>query len=372
MAIFKLAPPLAGIRGTIGGQVFSANKSGPYIKLWARGSNPSSGKQTTERAFVGGMPGLWAALSDPQRAAWRTFAGDPAQELTNSLGEGYYASGFNWFTKCNVRLTRVGRATIQAVPTQARPAAPTTDDFRVCVAGTESDQCVGGVASASTVWQPAFNADKAFDDNLTTAWLTMPPNTTGWLRYDLAAPRNIKHYALYPWTVITQSPRDWTFEVFASGAWQVIHTVTGHLPVVGVWDHFYCPNPYTETDYRINVTANNGFFNFLGIMEMEMYVGDVGASVICYPEDEFDAAPDYDLILHVSQGPTTERLVRYVGYLEILAQQDPNRWAATFQTEIENVAGIVQENRSWFAQFFRQTREGLRSSPQAAKTITLS
>ena len=86
MAIALIGAPLAGVRGTLGGITFSANKGGPYIKLWAKPPNPRTSRQTIERGFLGRMPELWRALTGVQQTAWDTFAALGAQDLTNSLG----------------------------------------------------------------------------------------------------------------------------------------------------------------------------------------------------------------------------------------------------------------------------------------------
>lgn len=371
MAITKIGPPLAGIRGTIGGITYSENLSGTYAKLWSIGSNPRTSKQSVERGYLGRMPALWNALSDAQRAAWRTFAADPAQELENPLGEAYYASGYNWFCKCNVRLLRVGRAPIQPVPTQARPAAPTIDDFRVCEAGAESDLCVCGVATASTT-DGVFFPTNAFDDDLNTHWTSAFGNTTGWLRYDLCDAANVKHYAIYPGPAPGAGilPKDWNFQVFTAAAWTTIHAVTNMVFVAG-WNHFYCANPYTETDYRLNITANNGHPNHVRVFEMEYYAGDKGSSVVIYPEDNFEDAPSYDLVLHVSMGGSIGMDVQYPGYMETLAMQSPGRWYELCHTELEAIFGTILTERTWFARLHRQTTEGLRSSAATERAITL-
>lgn len=372
MAIITVGAPLSGIRGTVGGITYSANKSGPYAKQWAPSTTPNTPTQTIEQGFLGSMPQLWRALTPVQQAAWDTFAALAAQELTNSLGQAYYISGFGWFCKCNVRLLRVGRATIVPVPTQARPAAPTIDDFRVCVAGTESDLCTCGVATSSSD-DGVHDASKAFDNNLSSTWITAFGVTAAWIRYDLCDVANVKHYRIHPIaTALNASPADWTFEVFSGAAWQVIHTVTGEAGWADQWYDFYCPNPYTETDYRIDVTANQGHANSLMIAEIEFMAGDEGSSVIIYPEDEFANAPDYDLILHIAMANSTGRQVQYPGFYQILAMQDPTRWHEVFQTELEAKFGTISLNRAWFAQLYRQTQEGLRSSAATERTETIS
>ena len=373
MAKIKIGAPLTGIRGTIGGIIYSANKSGPFARAWAMTSNPRTPKQTIERSFLSQMSEDWRSLSDGQRIAWATFAALPAQELTDSLGEAYYASGWNWFVKCNVRLLRLGRAKIKPVPTQARPAAPTIDDFRVCVAGSESDLCVGGVASASSEYL-TWTADKAFNDNLSAGdgWATALGTVTGWLQYIFLAPKNIKRYRIYPRDgFLSQAPKNWTFQVWTSGAWETIHTVTDESYPSTKWYDYYCPNPYTETTYRINISANQGDANHLIITEMEMYAADVDASVICYPEDEFDDSTNYDLILHVSLGQTIGKAVQYPRYYETLVTKTPGRWYALIQDELEAVFGTIAMNKSWFCRLYRQTTEAIRSAPSAERTITI-
>ncbi len=319
------------------------------------------------------MPQLWAAITPVQRAAWRTFAADPAQELTNSLGEAYYASGYNWFCKCNVRLTRIGLALREDAPVGARPAAPTINDFRVCVAGTESDLCTCGVPTASSE-NPGRDPGQAFDDVLLAAdsWVSLNGQTTGWLRYDLCDAANVKRYRIYPRPgSLTMSPKNWQFQVWSAAAWQTIHTVTLENYAVEQWYDYYCPNEFTETDYRINITLNQGAGNNVSICELELYAGDEGSSVLCYPEDEFPAAPVYDFVLHVSMSNSPTLIAQYSGFAEVHLNADPGRWYETFQDDLESVYGVILDQRSWFARLYRQTAEGLRSAPATSRTDTI-
>lgn len=125
MAIVKFGATVVGIRGTIGGITYSASKAGPYVRGWSVGANPRATKQMTQRAYLSNQCAAWRALTGAQRTTWINYAAAPAQALTNSLGETYYASGFNWFTTCNTRLTRMGLANVVNAPVVARPAAPT-------------------------------------------------------------------------------------------------------------------------------------------------------------------------------------------------------------------------------------------------------
>lgn len=334
-------------------------------------SNPRSPKQANERSYLASMPELWRALSDGTRDAWRGFAEAPEQELKNQLGESYYASGYNWFCKCNLRLLRVGRTTRTGIPTLPRPAAPAIDGFRVCETGTESDLCVGGVASASTE-DPSYPAAKAFD-GLTSwpnIWQATWGITTGWLQYVLTAPANVKHLRIYiDDKTSTMRPYDWTFEVYDGAAFQVLLTVTSWTPATDGWHDFYFENSYNKSTYKLNITANAGHASGLRVWELDFLYGEV-TSVIIYPEDEFSLPTTHDLILHVSMGASIGMEVQYPGYREILAIQNAGRHQETFQAEAESTFGTIMPSRSWFAQLHRQTSEGLRSAAQTAKTFT--
>lgn len=129
MATVKFGATVVGVRGTIGGITFSANKSGPYVRQWSKGSNPKTSLQADQRSLLAEIPSAWRALTAPQQTLWDDFAALPAQDLTNSLGETYSISGYGWFNKINIRLLVMGRAIRVPVPTQSRPTAPTITDL---------------------------------------------------------------------------------------------------------------------------------------------------------------------------------------------------------------------------------------------------
>ena len=125
MAIVIFGGGVAGIRGKLAGSIFSANKSGPYIRAWARGSNPQSPDQTVQRRWLATYAQAWQALTQGERDDWDTYAADAAQELTNPLGEAYYTSGFTWFVRINIHRRTLARTPRDTYPTCATPTAPT-------------------------------------------------------------------------------------------------------------------------------------------------------------------------------------------------------------------------------------------------------
>lgn len=140
MARIKLGTLVTGVRGTIGGLVFSANKSGCYAKVWAKGSNPKSIAQASQRGIFADYSAQWRDLTPSEQAAWDTFAALPAQEKTDSLGEAYFCSGFNWFVAINTRLELVGRSSSTTPPSGTRPTAPTINSADVYSTGAGTSQ----------------------------------------------------------------------------------------------------------------------------------------------------------------------------------------------------------------------------------------
>lgn len=124
MAIVKFGPTVIGARGTISGTIFSANKAGPFARGWSKGADPHSALQTIQRGRYASISASWRDLTQPQRDDWILYADDPAQELTNSLGETYFASGFNWYVHVNQNLDAADEARRDDAPTLIRSAPP--------------------------------------------------------------------------------------------------------------------------------------------------------------------------------------------------------------------------------------------------------
>lgn len=373
MAITKIGPPLAGIRGTIGGITYSENGSGPYAKQWATPSNPRTPNQTQERGFLGQMPNLWNDLTSVQKSKWDDFAALGAQELFNSLGESYFASGFNWFCKCNIRLLRIPRTTIDADPVQARPASPTIDEFRVTPAGSDPNLAVGGTPTADN-WDGANVPANAFDGLTTTWWQAQNTGFPHWIRYAMPAAHKIKKFQLSTIsTSTTTAPRDFTFESFNGATWDVLLTIFDTPPwSLNETRTFWVPTPTTaRTDYRIQITRIQSAPNNVAIGDIKFFLADVDGSVIIYPEDDFANTPDYDLVLHIAPGVSTGKQVQYPGFLEAVATSSVPRQAIPIQTQLESIFGTILEQRAWFARLFRQTQEGIRSAAQTARTETI-
>jgi hypothetical protein len=97
MASIKLGSIASDIRGSIGGTVFSRNGGGAYAKQRIKGTNPSSTAQQFVRSIISSMYAAWAALSDPVRTGWATYASNVT--LVNRLGDAINVSGYNMYCR---------------------------------------------------------------------------------------------------------------------------------------------------------------------------------------------------------------------------------------------------------------------------------
>lgn len=125
MAICKFGTSVTGIRGTLGGATYSANKAGPYLRAWRMPALSQTSLQTRQRAALSRYGQLWRGMTSSLRADWGTWAALAAQARTNALGETYYLSGWQQFVAINQARFQVALAPTTAVPTIAMPNTPT-------------------------------------------------------------------------------------------------------------------------------------------------------------------------------------------------------------------------------------------------------
>lgn len=147
MAIIKFGTVVVGARGTVGGMTLTSGKAGPYAKVWSKGANPRSTRQTSQRQKVSSLGDVWRGLTGTQRSDWDTWAADPAQARTNSLGVTYNMSGWNAFNMIGLNLLGAGASARTDPPTNTTPAAPVIDSFTFAEVAT--------VATVEITYDPA-------------------------------------------------------------------------------------------------------------------------------------------------------------------------------------------------------------------------
>lgn len=99
MAKIKTSAIVADIRGTLGGNVFSSNKGGNYVRRYKKPTNTNTIPQQIMRALFMALSTSWRALADASRAAWIAIA--PHYPYMDSLGETKILSGQQLFMKLN-------------------------------------------------------------------------------------------------------------------------------------------------------------------------------------------------------------------------------------------------------------------------------
>jgi hypothetical protein len=120
-----LIVPIHGqMSGSIGDNVFSHNKGGPYVRRRAIPINPSTTRQTTVRSNLSTVARAWRTLTAGQRAAWNVWA--PGNPVINRLGQSIQLSGFGCYCRLNGSLRDAGSTAITNPPTTQAPASLAT------------------------------------------------------------------------------------------------------------------------------------------------------------------------------------------------------------------------------------------------------
>jgi hypothetical protein len=135
MAKVLFGQGVAGIRGTVGGSIFSQNKGGPYIKNYAVPTNPKTEKQMAVRTAFNYINTLWAALTDLQRLGWESLAAQ--YPFIGPLGQEYFLTGKQFFQKVNSVVHQLNEDPFPDAPVSGEvPKAPEEYSIAGSEAGT--------------------------------------------------------------------------------------------------------------------------------------------------------------------------------------------------------------------------------------------
>jgi hypothetical protein len=134
MAKVKMGVVVTGLRGTVGGLTFSANRAGNHAHVWTRSGNARSSLQSGRRQILSVNAQGWRDLDAGSKVDWDDFAKALAQRQTDPFGQYYYLSGFQWFVRCNNWIATVGRAPIDVPPVSVIPTAPGVLLFQISAA----------------------------------------------------------------------------------------------------------------------------------------------------------------------------------------------------------------------------------------------
>lgn len=121
MAKVKFGMMMTDARGKLGGQVFSKNRSGSYVRTKVTPVNPQTSFQQASRFLLGSLSQQWSGLTRTQIQAWNDAVSDWAR--TDIFGDLRNPTGKNLFTEVNKNLIQAGY-TFTATP-KAKEEMPT-------------------------------------------------------------------------------------------------------------------------------------------------------------------------------------------------------------------------------------------------------
>lgn len=114
MAKIKFGMMMTDARGKLGGQVFSKNKSGSYVRTKVTPTNPRTAKQMASRSILGTLSAGWNALTLAQVTAWNKAVDQWAK--TDIFGDLKNPTGKNLFVSLNKNLLGIGEDVINLPP----------------------------------------------------------------------------------------------------------------------------------------------------------------------------------------------------------------------------------------------------------------
>lgn len=114
MAKIKWGMIVTDGRGKLGGQVFSKNRSGAYIRTKVTPSNPRTADQMAGRSILGSLSASWSGLTDEQRRLWNNAVEE--WQKTDIFGDSRKPTGKNLFTGLNKEIEQSGGTRILVPP----------------------------------------------------------------------------------------------------------------------------------------------------------------------------------------------------------------------------------------------------------------
>lgn len=140
-----------------------------------------------------------------------------------------------------------------------------------------------GTAAASDedAGRPAW---QAFDRSMSTEWVTNDGVTTASLSYDFAggATEVVVGYVLTAPSIAARAPSSWTFDGYDGSNWVTLDTQSGLIFNIRETRYFAVSNTTAYEAYRIDVTANGGDPENLGLTAMSLAEDPATASAITF------------------------------------------------------------------------------------------
>ena len=110
MAKIKFGMMMTDASGKLGGQVFSKNRGGSYVRTKVTPTNPQTSAQSTIRGIFASISSRWSSLTDAQRNTFNGFV--QAYARTDIFGDLRNPSGKSLFQRLNQNLEISGQLQI--------------------------------------------------------------------------------------------------------------------------------------------------------------------------------------------------------------------------------------------------------------------
>lgn len=115
MAKIKFGMMMVDGSGKLGGQVFSKNRGGSYVRTKVSPLNPQTTAQMSIRGIFASISSAWSTLTDAQRQTWNGLVSDYGK--TDVFGDIRNPSGKNLFQRLNQNLSISGQTLLDVCTT---------------------------------------------------------------------------------------------------------------------------------------------------------------------------------------------------------------------------------------------------------------
>ena len=115
MAVIKMGPMISDARGSVGGTVFSRNRSGAYARQRVTPTNPQSPAQMAARDRITQLQAHYRdTLTPAERTGWESLVA--LSTASNKLGDSITLTPQNAFIKVNALRLACGLTVIETAP----------------------------------------------------------------------------------------------------------------------------------------------------------------------------------------------------------------------------------------------------------------
>ena len=117
MAKVAFGGGVSNMQGSIGGNTFTRTKGGTAARNKAKPTNPGTPAQMAQRARIVRMSKEWQSMTDAERTAWDSQAGQVS--VTGVCGQGVTLTGHQLYVKTNSNREDSGDTTTASTPPSA-------------------------------------------------------------------------------------------------------------------------------------------------------------------------------------------------------------------------------------------------------------